>query len=300
MAFSCTGIITALITPFCDGVIDDAALRRLIERQIAAGVHGLCVGGTTGEAAALDDTQMDRIYRIALETAAGRVPVIAGCGSNDTAHAVRLAHLAQVAGADAALVVTPYYNRPTQEGVFRHYAAIHDSCALPLILYNVPGRTALNMDMDTQTRLVALPRVVGIKDAGGDIARIARTRLSCGPCFLQYTGEDAFMLPALIQGAHGVISVVSNIAPELCVRLFDAVQANENATARRLSEDLLPLIDALFCETSPGPAKYAGARIKICRNELRLPLVPVAWESERRIDGALAALGLVEPARACA
>ena len=287
------GSLTALITPFAGDTVDERAYAQLVDWQINEGTQGVIPCGTTGEVSLLSDPEQIRLFEVCIEAASGRVPVIAGCGSNATGHAIELTLAAQKAGADAALHVTPYYNRPTQEGLYQHYKAIHDATDIPIILYIVPTRCGVTINVETQGRLAQLPRIIGVKDATGDIVRPARTRMTCGDNFLQLTGEDANVLPFLSQGGHGCISVTSNIAPRLCRQMHDAWRAGDVATARKISDALLPLHDALFCETSPGPAKFAGSLLGLCNNELRLPLVPVSKESERKIEDAMRALDLV-------
>lgn len=286
--------MTALITPFAGGAVDERAYAHLVDWQIREGTQGVIPCGTTGEVSLLSDPEQVRLFEVCIEAAAGRVPVIAGCGSNATHHAVELTQAAQKAGADAALHVTPYYNKPTQEGLYQHFKAIHDATDIPIILYNIPGRSVVNISVETQARLAQLPRIIGVKDATGDIIRPVRTRTTCGENFVQLTGEDANVLPFLSQGGHGCISVTANVAPRLCRQLHDAWRAGDAVTARRISDALLPLHDALFSETSPGPVKYAGSLLGLCRNELRLPLVPVLPATEKLVEAAMVSAGILE------
>jgi 4-hydroxy-tetrahydrodipicolinate synthase len=287
------GSITALITPFRAGRVDEAAFQALVEWQIAQGTHALVPCGTTGESPTLSHEEHMRVVEMCVEAAAGRVPVIAGTGSNSTEEALRLTLHARQAGATAALVVTPYYNKPTQEGLFQHYKAIHDACDLPIIIYNIPGRCIVDMSVDTMKRLAALPNIVGVKDATADLVRPLRTRVAIGPDFCQLSGEDATVTAFLAQGGHGCISVTSNVAPKLCSDLHVAWQAGDYATAFAIRDQLLPLHDALFCETSPGPVKYAASLIGKSLPDTRLPLVEIAESSKARVRAALEGLGLV-------
>lgn len=289
------GYVTALITPFKNGKVDEAAFQRHIEWQIEEGIHGIVPHGTTGESPTLQHGEVARLFNLAVEASAGRVPVIAGCGANSTAEAIALTKLAQEAGCDGNLQVSPYYNKPTQEGLYQHFKAVHDATGLPIVLYDVPGRTVVKIDVDTQARLAKLPRIVGVKDATGDLTRPIRTKLSCAEPFAQLTGEDALIVPFLAQGGDGCISVTSNIAPGLCVDLYHAWNRKDFATVQNINERLFPLHDALFSETSPGPVKYAASQLGICDYELRLPMVPIAAANERRVDAAMLALSLSGP-----
>ena len=287
------GSITALITPFRDGRVDEAAFQALVEWQIAQGTHALVPCGTTGESPTLSHDEHMRVVELCVEAAAGRVPVIAGSGSNATEEALRLTLHAGQAGATAALVVTPYYNKPTQEGLYQHYKAIHDACDLPIIIYNIPGRCVVDMSIDTMKRLAELPNIVGVKDATADLVRPLRTRLAIGPEFCQLSGEDATVTAFLAQGGHGCISVTSNVAPKLCSDLHQAWQAGDFATAFAIRDKLMPLHDALFCETSPGPVKYAASLLGKSLPDTRLPLVEIAESSKAKVQAALLELGLI-------
>ncbi len=293
---SLSGIITALITPMAHGRIDARSFQNFIDWQVAEGIHGIAPAGTTGEGATLEDGEMKRVYKLAVEAAAGRVPVVAGCGSNSTRRAIRLTRAAESAGADVALHVAPYYNKPTQEGLYKHFKAIHDATEIPILLYNVPGRTIVEISPETQARLSRLPRIIGIKDATGQLPRVAATASSCGTAFRQLSGDDATTLGFLEQGGHGAISVTSNIAPRLCANLFNAHAAGDMETARALDARLQPLHAAMFCETSPGPAKYAASLMDLCRDELRLPLVPMTHPARKaQVRNALAGVGILLP-----
>ncbi len=287
------GSIVALITPFRDGKVDEKAFRSLVDWQIAEGTHGLVPCGTTGESPTLSHEEHMHVTELCIEAAAGRVPVIAGTGSNSTEEAVMLTRHAKEAGADAALVVTPYYNKPTQEGLYRHFKAVHDEGEIPIIIYNIPARSVVDMTVATMARLGELANVVGVKDATGDLARPLRTRLAVGADFCQLSGEDATAVPFLIQGGVGCISVTANIAPKMCAEMHNAWQAGDLARVVELNERLLPIHDALFAETSPGPVKYAASLLGLCSAETRLPLCEVAETTKERVRKALAAAGLL-------
>jgi 4-hydroxy-tetrahydrodipicolinate synthase len=294
MTHTIHGSITALITPFKNGKLDDAAYQNLIEWQIKEGTQGLVPCGTTGESPTLSDDEHLRVFELCIEATNGRVPVIAGCGANDTAYGIHLTQKAQAMGAAAALHVTPYYNKPTQEGLYQHFKAIHDATDIPIILYNIPGRSIVNISIETEARLAQLPRIIGVKDATGDIVRPARVRAACGDGYVQLAGDDANTIAFLAQGGRGTISVASNIVPKLCAQLQAAWQAGDIKTAQSINDRLLPLYDALFCETSPGPVKYAAHLLGLCAYELRLPLVPITKASERIVEDALTKLGLLK------
>lgn len=287
------GSITALLTPFQDGEIDQKAFQDFVAWQLCEGTDGFVPCGTTGEAPTLSDEEAALVIRLTVEVAGGKAPVIAGCGSNNTAHAIHLTAQAQKLGADAALHVVPYYNKPSQEGLYQHFKALHDSCDLPLFIYNIPGRSIVDMSVETTARLAALPRIIGIKDATGNLQRPMKIREACGKDFIQLSGNDDTALAFLVQGGVGCISVVSNIAPSLCAKMHAAWRAGDIATAQSINEQLSPLIEALFVETSPSPAKYALSLFGKCRNALRLPMVPVSAATERRVKDAMIALGLI-------
>ena len=288
------GSFVALITPFTDdGAVDEAAFQSLVEWQIAEGTHGLVPCGTTGESPTLSHAEHRRVTELCIEAAAGRVPVIAGTGSNSTEEAIALACHAKKAGADGHLLVTPYYNKPTQEGLYRHFKAVHDAAALPLIIYNIPGRSIVDMSLETMQRLAALPNVVGTKDATNDLARPLETRIALGPDFCILSGEDATAVALLAQGGDGCISVTANIAPRACAAMHEAWQAGDLVAMRRYNEQLMPLHKALFCETSPGPVKYAASLLGLCTPHLRLPLCEIAESSKKTVASALASAGLL-------
>lgn len=281
------GSLVALITPMKDGKIDEDALQKFVEWQIAQGTDGLVPCGTTGESPTLSHQEHMRVSEMTIEIAAGRVPVIAGAGSNSTAEAISLSRHAQKAGADAVLVVTPYYNKPSQEGLYRHYKEIHDSVDIPLIIYNIPGRSVVNMSVDTMARLAELDHVVGVKDATADLSRPLAERVVIRGEFCQLSGEDATALPYLAAGGSGCISVTANIAPKACADMQRAWREGNVKDAMALQEKLMPVHQAMFCEVSPGPVKYAAKLLGICSDEMRLPLCEIAPESKARVEAAL-------------
>lgn len=286
------GVITALITPLRDGSVDEAALRALIERQIAAGVHGLVPMGTTGESATLTPEEHRRVVELCVETAAGRVRVIAGAGSPSTAKAIEFVRHAKTVGADGALVVTPYYNRPSQAGLKAHFEAVADAVQLPILLYNVPGRTGVDLADDTTLALAAHPNVVGIKDATGDLGRVSRMRAEVDEGFALISGDDPSFLGYLAHGGHGVISVTSNVAPEGMVALYDAVMGGDLESARLWQDRLIGLHKGLFADASPAPAKWALSRLGLCSDEVRLPLTACAPAAQAVVEKAMAAAGV--------
>jgi 4-hydroxy-tetrahydrodipicolinate synthase len=286
------GAMTALITPFKNGALDEAALQSLVEWQIAEGIHGLVPVGTTGESPTLSHAEHERVVELTIEAANKRVPIIAGAGSNATAEAIAFTQHAEKAGADAVLHVTPYYNKPTQEGMVAHFEAIAQSTALPIILYNIPGRSVVDMTPQTMGRLAAIDNIVGVKDATADMGRIAQQAETCGADFIQLSGEDASAVEFNRLGGVGVISVCANIAPAKCAAMQQATLDGDFDQAEALLAELLPLMEALFCETSPSPAKYAMARLGKCAEEIRLPLLPASAAARARIDAALDGLGL--------
>ena len=288
------GSLTALITPFKDGRIDESAFCRFVEWQIGEGTHGIVPVGTTGESPTLSHDEHKRIVKLAVETAKGRAPVIAGAGSNATSEAVELARFAKQVGADAVLVVTPYYNKPTQEGLFQHYKAVNDAADIPIIIYNIPGRSVIDMSVATMARCFELKNVVGVKDATANLARASQQRTAMGPEFNMLSGEDATALGFMAHGGHGCISVTSNIAPRLCADFQNACIGGDFRRALALQDRLMPLHEVLFCESNPGPVKYAAWRLGLCGPEVRLPLVPIAESSKTLIDAALAKAGLIQ------
>ncbi len=287
------GVFTALVTPFRDGALDEGAFVALVERQIEAGVHGLVPVGTTGESATLSHDEHKRVVELCIETARGRVPVIAGAGSNSTSEAIELVRHAKTVGADAALVVTPYYNRPSQDGLYRHYEAINDAVQLPLILYNVPSRTSVDLANDTIYQLAQLPNIVGIKDASGDLSRASFQRLKCGEDWTLLCGDDPIALGYMAHGGHGCISVTANVAPEACATFYnDCLQGAWDA-ARYWQDRLIRLHKALFADASPAPTKYALAYLGLCGEEARLPIAPCSDSVKPLILEALREAGVV-------
>jgi len=287
------GSIVALITPFKNGAVDEKAFQDIVEWHIAEGTHGLVPVGTTGESPTLTHDEHKRVTELCIEAAGGRVPVIAGTGSNSTAEAIEFTQHAEQAGADAALVVTPYYNKPTQEGLYAHYKAIHDSAEIPILIYNIPGRSVVDMSQDTMARLADLPNIVGVKDATANLARVSATRLLLGPQFCQLSGEDATVLAFMANGGHGCISVTANVAPKLCADFHNAWADGKPLDALAIHDVLMPLHIALFVESSPGPAKYAMSVLEKCSDELRLPLVSPTDQSKDRVRTAMKAAGLI-------
>ncbi len=288
-----SGSITALITPFTNGKVDEEAFRKLVDWQIKQGTHALVSCGTTGESPTLSHDEDMRVTALCVQVADGRVPVIAGTGSNSTAEAITLTKSARKVGADAALIVTPYYNKPTQDGLYAHYKAIHDAVEIPIIIYNIPGRCIVDMSVETMARLAELPNIVGVKDATADLKRPALTRQAIGEGFCQLSGEDATVVPFLAQGGHGCISVTANVAPALCANLHNAWRGGDFTEAARINDRLMPLHEALFVETSPGPVKYAASLLGLCENRVRLPLVTVKAATEERVRSAMVHAGLL-------
>ncbi len=287
------GSITALITPFKDGKVDARALQKLVEWQIGQGTHGLVPCGTTGESPTLTHDEHRRVVELCVEAAAGRVPVIAGAGSNATAEAVELTRHAKIAGAYGVLVVTPYYNKPTQEGLYLHFKAINDCTDMPIVIYNIPGRSVIDMSVETMTRLFKLKNIVGLKDATANMARASQQRAALGIDFIQLSGEDATALGFMAHGGQGCISVTANVAPALCAEFQLACLAGNFRLALQLQDRLMPLHDALFVESNPGPVKYAASKLGLCTGDTRLPLAPLAPASRKKVDEALSAVGLV-------
>jgi len=287
------GSIVALITPFREGRVDDKAFAALIDWQIAEGTDGLVPCGTTGESPTLSHEEHIAVVELCVKAAKGRVPVIAGTGSNSTDEAIMLTRHAKEAGAAAALVVTPYYNKPTQEGLYRHFKAIADAVDLPIIIYNIPGRSVVDMSIATMARLAEHKNIVGVKDATSDLARPLRTKLAIGAGFCQLSGEDATVVPFLAQGGVGCISVTANIAPKLCAQLHDAWAKGDMASVIALNEKLLPVHDCLFVETNPAPVKFAASLLGKCTGDLRLPLCEVMDSTKARIKTAMTDAGLL-------
>jgi 4-hydroxy-tetrahydrodipicolinate synthase len=288
------GSLTALVTPMhADGRIDEDALVRLIDWQIAEGTQGLVPVGTTGESPTLSHEEHKRVVELTIAKAKGRVPVIAGAGSNSTAEAISLTAHAQKAGADAVLVVTPYYNKPTQEGLYRHFKAIIDATDIPVIIYNIPGRSVVDMSVETMARLAQEKNIVGVKDATANLTRPLHTTRACGAAFNQLSGEDHTALSFLAAGGHGCISVTANIAPRLCAEMHAAWVKGEIARAMAIQQRLVPVHDAMFVETNPGPVKYAASLLGFGTANSRLPLAPVSAATAETVRAAMREAGLL-------
>lgn len=290
------GSLVALITPMTDdGSVDEAAYARFIDWQIGEGTEGIVPMGTTGEAPTLDHAEHRRAIDVAVAAAGGRVPVIAGVGSNNTASACAMADYARRAGADGVMAVAPYYNKPGQEGIARHMEAVAEAGGLPTIVYNIPGRCVVDIAVETMARLARHPLIVGVKDATANLARPLATRRACGPGFVQLSGEDATVVSFLAAGGHGCISVTANVAPFLCAALHRAWRHGRVGEAMAIQDRLLPLHDAMFCESSPVPAKYAAHFLGLCGPTVRLPLVPLSEAGAARVRAAVAAVLTPEP-----
>lgn len=287
------GSNVALITPFKNGELDLDTLKKLVEWHVGEGTHGLVPVGTTGESPTLTHDEHDKVVEEVVRAAAGRRPVIAGAGSNNTLESIRLAQSAEKAGADAVLVVTPYYNKPTQLGLVAHYTSIHDSTNIPIIIYNIPGRSVVDMTPETMGELAKLKRIVGVKDATGDLARVPLTRLTCGTDFIQLSGEDATALGYNAHGGLGMISVTANVAPKLCAQMQAATLKGDFATALEITDQLMPLHKAIFTEPGLVGAKYAMSKLDLCSDEVRSPLVGLMGETKTMIDAGMAHAGLI-------
>jgi 4-hydroxy-tetrahydrodipicolinate synthase len=287
------GSIPALVTPFKNGALDLDTLKSLVEWHIDQGSTGLVPVGTTGESPTLSHEEHETVVEEVVRAARGRVPVIAGAGSNNTVEGIRLIRHAERVGADAALVVTPYYNKPTQAGLIAHYTALHDCCTLPIIIYNIPGRSVVDMSPETMGALAQLPRIIGVKDATGKIERVSQQRLTCGADFIQLSGEDATALGFNAHGGTGCISVTANVAPKLCAEFQAATLAGDYATALAYQDRLMPLHEAIFLEPGLAGAKYGLSRLGLCSPEVRLPLVGLTEGTKARIDAAMRHAGLL-------
>ena len=287
------GSITALVTPFKDGAVDEAAFRAFINWQIEQGTHGLVPVGTTGESPTLSHKEHDRVIEICVDEVKGRVPVIAGAGSNSTEEAIGFSRHAEKVGADAVLIVTPYYNKPTQEGLYQHFKAINDAIGIPIIIYNIPGRSVIDMSVETMARLFELKNIVGVKDATANLARTSLQRQAMGPDFIQLSGEDATALGFMAHGGHGCISVTSNVAPRLCAEMQEACLHGDYATALKLQDRLMPLHTNLFLETNPSPVKYAASVLGLMQDDVRLPLIPVSEGTKQAVRSAMVHAGLI-------
>lgn len=287
------GSFTALITPFENGKVNEKAFQKFVDWQIKEGTDGVVPCGTTGESPTLTHAEHKRVTELCIEVAKGRAHVMAGAGSNSTAEAVELAKHAEKAGADALLVVTPYYNKPTQAGLYAHYKAINDAVSTPIFIYNIPGRSIVDMSMETMNDLSKLANIVGVKDATSDLARPIRTKKVIGADFCQLSGEDATAIPFLAAGGHGCISVTANIAPRLCSEQHKAWNTGNVDRAMEIQDQLIVVHEAMFCESSPGPVKHAAERLGICSAELRMPLCEISDSSKAQVDAALRDAGLM-------
>jgi 4-hydroxy-tetrahydrodipicolinate synthase len=287
------GSFTALVTPFNNGSVDEAAFRGLVDWQIAEGTSGLVPVGTTGESPTLSHDEHGKVVEWCIDQAKGRVPVVAGAGSNSTAEAIERARHAEEAGADAVLVVTPYYNKPTQEGLYQHFKAINDVIGIPIIIYNIPGRSVIDMSVDTMARLFELPNIAGVKDATANVVRVSQQRAAMGEGFNQLSGEDATALGFMAHGGHGCISVTANVAPRLCAEFQGACLRGDYGEALKLQDKLMPLHTALFIETNPAPAKYALSVLGKCAETVRLPMVPLFDKTRAAVREAMVHAGLI-------
>ena len=287
------GSMPALVTPFKNGAVDFDTLKRLVDWHVDQGSHGLVPVGTTGESPTLSHSEHEEVVTFVVKAAAGRIPVIAGAGSNNTDEAIRFLQHAEKAGAQAGLVVTPYYNKPTQDGLIRHFTMLHDSCDLPIIIYNIPGRSVVDMSPRTMGELAKLPRIIGVKDATGDLGRVCAQRLTCGADFVQLSGEDATAHGFNAQGGVGMISVTANVAPALCAQMQEATLAGDFVTALEVQDRLMPLHHSIFVEPGLCGAKYAMSRLGLCDEEMRPPLFPVSQPTRDLIDNGLRHAGLL-------
>jgi 4-hydroxy-tetrahydrodipicolinate synthase len=287
------GSFTAIVTPFRNGELDERAFRSLIDWQIAEGTNGLVPVGTTGESPTLSHEEHKRVVKWSVEQANGRVPVVAGAGSNSTREAIEFAQHAEQAGAAAVLIVTPYYNKPTQQGLYAHFKAINDAIGIPIIIYNIPSRSVIDMSVDTMKRLFELDNIAGVKDATANVVRVSQQRAAFGQGFNQLSGEDATVLGFMAHGGHGCISVTSNVAPRLCADFQDACLRGDYRTALRYHDKLMPLHAALFIETNPAPVKYALAVLGKCAETVRLPMVALAEPSKAAVRQAMIHAGLI-------
>ena len=287
------GSMPALVTPFGENGVDFDALKAIVEWHIEQRSHGVVAVGTTGESPTLTHEEHEEVVKIVTETAAKRIPVVAGAGSNNTDESLRLVKFAKSVGADAVLVVTPYYNKPTQQGLYQHYKALHDSCEIPIIIYNIPGRSVVDMNPDTMGRLAQLARIVGVKDATGDVTRVSKQRQTCGDGFIQLSGEDASALGFNAHGGVGCISVTANVAPKLCAEFQNALLEGNYAAALEYQDRLMPLHTAIFIEPGLAGAKYGMSLLGKCENRVRLPLVPVTPETESKIREAMKFAGVI-------
>ena len=285
------GSIVAIITPFIDGKLDEDTYISLINFHLKNGTSGIVPAGTTGESPTLNYNEHERVIELCVKESKGKIPVIAGTGSNSTDEAISLTKYAEKVGANAALVVTPYYNKPTQEGLFQHFKAINDNTSIPIIIYNIPPRSVVDMNIDTMCRLFELKNIIGVKDATGDLNRVDQQRKKMGPDFIQLSGEDGTALDFNLRGGVGCISVTANVAPKLCSEFQESSTAKNNSNllskAKEINEKLMPLHKALFIESSPSPVKYAASLLNLCSEEVRLPLVKITEETKKAVKSAM-------------
>ena len=291
------GSIVALITPFKNNKLDESCYISLIHHQLKNGTSGLVPAGTTGESPTLNNNEHQRVIELCVEETKGKIPVIAGTGSNSTEEAISLTKYAEKIGANAALVVTPYYNKPTQEGLYQHFKSINDNCSIPIIIYNIPPRSVVDMSVDTMSRLFELKNIVGVKDATGDLNRVDQQKKKMGPDFIQLSGEDGTALEFNMRGGVGCISVTANVAPKLCSEFQEASNAKNNsnllAKAKEINEKLMPLHKSLFIESSPSPVKYAASLLNLCSEDVRLPLVKITEATKKTVKSAMSHANLI-------
>lgn len=287
------GSLTALITPFKNGAVDEAGLKRVVEFQVESGTHGLVPCGTTGESPTISHEEHRRVLELTVETNNGRAFVLGGAGANSTQEAIELAQHAEKVGCDAAMCVVPYYNKPSQEGLYRHFAAIAEAISIPLVLYNVPGRTIVDILPETVARLARIANVVGIKDAAGKVERVSQTRILAGKQFIQISGDDPNAVGYNAQGGVGCISVTSNAAPALCAQMQNATAQGAWDSANEINDRLMPLHEAMFCEPSPAPAKYAASLLGLCTADVRLPIIELSDGAKTRVRAAMNHAGLI-------
>jgi len=292
------GSIVALITPFKNGKLDEDCYISLIHHHIKNGTSGIVPAGTTGESPTLSHKEHERVIELCVKESNGKIPIIAGTGSNSTYEAISLTKYAEKVGADAALVVTPYYNKPTQEGLYQHFKAINDECSLPIIIYNIPPRSVVDMNVDTMARLFELKNIIGVKDATGDLKRVQLQKKKMGPDFIQLSGEDGTALEFNMNGGVGCISVTANVAAKLCSEFQDSSLSRNNsnllAKAKQINEKLMPLHKALFIESSPSPVKYAASLLNLCSEDVRLPLVKITQETKKAVKSAMEYASLIQ------
>ena len=291
------GSIVALITPFKNNKLDVDCYISLIHHHLKYGTSGLVPAGTTGESPTLNHEEHEKVIELCVKESKGKIPVIAGTGSNSTDEAVSLTKYAEKIGANAALVVTPYYNKPTQEGLYQHFKSINDNCSIPIIIYNIPPRSVVDMSVDTMARLFELKNIIGVKDATGDLSRVDQQRKKMGPDFIQLSGEDGTALEFNLRGGVGCISVTANVAPKICSEFQEASTAKNNsnllAKAKQINDKLMPLHKALFIESSPSPVKYAASLLNLCSDDVRLPLVKVTYETKKSVKSAMVHANLI-------